>query len=233
VADPDPIHFFLYGECLLRVPTADLLPKAGSLLLARHLPLKISDVVLDIGTGSGLVGLLAARAGHQVLATDVVQECCECARANAVLNGVADRMEVRFGDAFEPVGERAFDLIATNPPQMPTPPEREWGDAQSRADNGGPDGWSTLGRIIDEAPRYLKPGGRLVFTLFAFLGIRRALARLQEAGLSAQILAREAQPFPRIARERLEHLRTVDSEGALPPGRPTECERLILCGVKG
>jgi len=232
VADQGPVHFFLYRDCLLRVPTPDLLPKAGSLLLATHLPLKADDAVLEIGTGSGLIALLAARAGHQVLATDVVPECCACAKANALLNGVAERMEVRAGDLFEPIGDRAFDVIATNPPQMPTPPDRDWGDLVSRADNGGPDGWSALGPIIDQAPQYLKPGGRLVFTLFAFLGAERALASLQAAGLTGQILARETQPFPRIGRERLDYLRAVGAAGAVPAGHPAACERLVLCGTK-
>jgi len=101
------------------------------------------------------------------------------------------------------VGAETFDLIATKPPQMPTPPDREWDDAQSRADNGGPDGWAVMDRIIPEAPKYLKPQGRLVFALFGFLGVERALKRLRGVGPEPRILARGEQLFPRIARERL------------------------------
>jgi release factor glutamine methyltransferase len=228
----DAIHFFQFQGCLIRVPSDGLVPKLGSLLLARNLPLRDGDVVLDLGAGAGLIGILAARRGHRVVATDVVAGCSECTRANALLNGVADRVEVRTGDLFAPVNGEAFDLIATNPPQMPTPPDREWNDAQSRADNGGPDGWVILDRIIHEAPRYLKPQGRLVFTLFGFLGIERALKKLQAAGLDPRVLAREEQSFPRIGRERLDHIRSVDDEGILPPGRPATCPRLVLCGQK-
>lgn len=226
----DAIHFFLFQDCLIRVPDNTFVPKFGSLLLARHLPLREGDVVLDLGAGAGLIGILAARRGHRVVATDVVAACGECTRANALLNGVADRVEVRTGDLFTPVNGEVFDLIATNPPQMPTPPDREWGDAQSRADNGGPDGWAILDRIIHEAPRYLKPKGRLVFTLFGFLGIERALEKLRAADLNPRVLAREEQAFPRIGRERLDYIRSVDGEGVLPPGRPATCPRLVLCG---
>jgi methylase of polypeptide subunit release factors len=103
----------------------------------------------------------------------------------------------------------------------------------SRADNGGPDGWAVLDRIIHEAPTYLKSQGRPVFTLFGLLGVQRALQELQATGLDARILARVEQPFPRIARERLEHIRSVDVESALPAGRPATCTRLVLCGQKG
>ena len=216
----DAIHFFQFQGSLIRVPSGALVPKFGSLLLARHLPLREGDVVLDLGAGAGLIGILAARRGHRGGATD------------ALLNGVADRVEVRTGDLFAPVNGEAFDLIATNPPQMPTPPDREWNDAQSRADNGGPDGWVILDRIIHEAPKYLKPRGRLVFTLFGFLGIERALEKLRAAGLDPRVLAREEQSFPRIGRERLDHIRSVNGEGILPPGRPATCPRLVLCGQK-
>ncbi len=229
----DAIHFFLFQDCLIRVPDSTLVPKLGSLLLARHLPLQEGDVVLDLGAGAGLIGNVAARLGHRVVATDVVAATSECTRANALLNGVADRLEVRTGDLFAPVNGETFDLIATNPPQIPTPPDREWEDVQSRADNGGPDGWAVLDRIIHEAPIYLKPKGRLVFTLFGFLGVQKALQKLQATGLDARILAREEQPFPRIARERLEHIRSVDVESTLPAGRPATCPRLVLCGQKG
>ncbi len=229
----DAIHLLLYQDCLIRVTDEMLVPKSGSLLLARHLPLRDGDVVLDLGSGAGLIGILAARRGHRVVATDVGAACTESTRANALLNGVADRLEVRSGDLFAPVLGEAFDLIATNPPQMPTPPDREWDDAQSRADNGGPDGWVALDRIIHEAPRHLKPEGRLVFTFFGFLGVERSRDTLRAAGLEPRVLAREEQPFPRIARERLDHIRSGDAEGVLSAGRPATCPRLVLCGQKG
>ena len=88
MADRGGVHFFLYEDCLIRVPTEDLAPKFGSILLARHLPLQPGDVVLDLGAGAGLIGILAARRGHRVVATDVVPAYTECLRANVLLNGV-------------------------------------------------------------------------------------------------------------------------------------------------
>lgn len=226
------VHFFLFEDCLIRVPTEDLAPKFGSVLLARHLPLQPGDTVLDLGAGAGLIGILAARRGHRVIATDVVPRYAECLRANALLNGVGGRLEVRTGDLFDPVSTDAFDVIAANPPQMPTPPDREWNDPQSRMDNGGPDGWLLLDRIIQQSPLHLTPGGRLVFTLFGFLGIERGIQRLRDAGLEPCVVAREEQPFPRLARERLDYIRSVSPESAGLAGRPPTCPRLVLSGRK-
>ena len=224
---------FLYRGCAFSIADGVQPPKAGSLLFCRHLEFRSGEAVLEIGTGAGLAAVLAARAGCRVVATDVVPAAIECARANAAFNGVADRLEVRLGDCFEPVRGQAFDLICTSPPQMPTPPGRERDDPAAAADNGGADGWELLDRVIAGAPAHLRPGGRLVFTIFGFLGPKGACARLETSGLEPSILARETHSFPRIGYERLEYIRALDREGALPAaGTPATVERLVVQGVK-
>jgi release factor glutamine methyltransferase len=230
--DVSGLLLFVYRGCTFKVAAGAQPPKAGSLLFCRHLPVRAGERVLEIGTGIGLAAVLAARAGAHVVATDVVDAAVQCARENAVLNGVAERVSVRLGDGFEPVRGLTFDLIATSPPQMPTPPDRERSDAAATADNGGPDGWRLLARVIAGAPAHLRPGGRLVFTLFGFLGVKSALARLADAGFEPAILAQETQPFPRIGYERLEHIRAVDTEATLPSrGLPDTVERYVVQGV--
>jgi len=113
---------------------------------------------------------------------------------------------------------------------MPTPPGRERDDAAAAADNGGRDGWLVLDRVIAGAPAHLAPGGRLVITIFAFLGCKGAFARLEAAGLTPRIIASEVQSFPRIGFERLEHLRAIDGEATLPAGLPDRVERFVIEG---
>lgn len=227
------VLLFVYGGCTFTVAEGVQPPKAGSLLFCRHLPVRAGDRVLEIGTGIGLAAVLAARAGARVVATDVVEGAIRCALANAVINGVADRVEVLQGDGFAPVRGRVFDLICTSPPQMPTPPDRERADAAAAADNGGRDGWALLDRVIAGAPAHLAPGGRVVFTLFGFLGVKAALAKLAAAGLEPSVLGQETQAFPRIGYERLDHIRALDAEATLPPaGLPATVERYVLQGVR-
>src|SRR5262245_57750495 len=103
--------------CLFRVPDGVQPPKAGSLFFARHVAARAGERVLEIGAGPGLSAVLAARAGARVVATDIVPASITAITANATLNGVV--IDARLGDVWEPIGSERFDLVCTNPPQMP------------------------------------------------------------------------------------------------------------------
>jgi release factor glutamine methyltransferase len=223
---------FVYGDCVFHVAEGAQAPTAGSRFLLRHLDVREGDRVLDLGTGAGFVAVLAARRAKRVVATDVVPECLALAARNAAMNGVAERVETRLGDCYDPVRGETFDLIVSGPPQLPTPPDRDRDDWMARADNGGPDGWAVLDRVIAGARPHLEPGGRLLVSLFGFLGERRGLAALGAAGLTGRVAARETQPFPRLGYERLGHIRAHDVEGTLPRGLPRTAERLLLEGIR-
>ena len=233
MTDDEGVLLFEYRDCTFRIGAGAQPPKAGSLLFARHLGARPGERVLEIGCGAGLAAVLAARAGAHVIATDIRPEGVACTRDNAARNGVADAVEVRLGDGFAPVAGLRFDLVCASPPQMPTPPGRERDDAEAAADNGGPDGWALLDRLIREAPAHLQPGGRLLFTLFGFLGIEGAKVRLRAAGLDPVVVARERHRFPRIGFERLDYLRTLDPEGTLPrDALPETVDRYVVAGYR-
>lgn len=71
---------------------------------------------LDMGTGTGVGAVFLARRGWRVAAVDINPEAVRCARINALLNHLEDRVEVRHGDLFAPVEGERFDLILFNPP---------------------------------------------------------------------------------------------------------------------
>jgi release factor glutamine methyltransferase len=85
--------------------------------------------VLDMGTGSGVGAVFAARTARRVLGVDINPAAVRSARINALLHGVEDRVEVRQGDLFAPVGSERFDRVIFNPPYF----RREPRDAFERA----------------------------------------------------------------------------------------------------
>ena len=72
--------------------------------------------VLDLGTGSGVCALFAARHARRVVAVDINPEAVRCTTINALMNRLDARIDIRQGDLFAPVGDERFDLVLFNPP---------------------------------------------------------------------------------------------------------------------
>ncbi len=143
--DDAGLLLFAWRDCVFRVSDAVQPPKAGSLFFCRHLAAAAGERVLEIGAGLGLAAVLAARAGARVVATDVVPAAVEAVRVNAALNGVV--VDARVGDCYAPVAGERFDLICTNPPQMPTPIGRERDDPVAAGAGPGEPGGPLDGRV--------------------------------------------------------------------------------------
>jgi HemK-related putative methylase len=125
--------------------------------------------VLDMGTGSGIAAIAAARRGARVVAVDISPEAVRCARINALLNRVEDRVEVRCGDLFAPVQGERFDLVLFNPPFYAGAPRALWEYAWRSND--------ALGRFACELPGALTPSGRaLLIVSSTTVGVDEALA---------------------------------------------------------
>ena len=84
--------------------------------LEKH-PVATGTPVLELGTGSGLLAVVAAEQGAEVVAVDINPEAVRCARINALLNRVETRVDVRHGDLFGPLAaDERFELVLFNPP---------------------------------------------------------------------------------------------------------------------
>ena len=76
---------------------------------------------LDLCSGSGILGLTAAQLGARATAVDLSRRAVLNAWLNAHLNRL--ELEVLRGDLFAPVEGRRFDLVVSNPPYIPAPPD--------------------------------------------------------------------------------------------------------------
>lgn len=131
-----------------------LIPRPETELLV-DLALELAPTaVLDIGTGSGALGLAVCDElpGCRVVATDVSTEALDLARENARLTGLADRVELIAG-TWPSGGD--FDLVLANLPYVaagdPLPPEvADW--EPPAALFGGSDGLSVIRSVLAELP---------------------------------------------------------------------------------
>ncbi|MGB0129311.1 MAG: peptide chain release factor N(5)-glutamine methyltransferase [Rhodocyclaceae bacterium] len=161
-----------YGRPFIVGP-AVLIPRPETELLVdlalERLKGRVSPKVLDLGTGSGVLGITLALQvpAACVMAADVSPDALNVARANALALGAC----VRFGcgDWFDAVGRaETFDLIVANPPYVAAGDHHlAQGDLRfepsSALTDGSGDGLDSIRRIVAEAPGRLRQGGWLLF----------------------------------------------------------------------
>jgi release factor glutamine methyltransferase len=154
----------------LSVTPAVLVPRPETeLLVERALELRAEPLgrVADLGTGSGAIALALAseRPEWQVVATDLSEAALAVARANAAALHLG-RVEFLQGSWFEPLEDREFHLIVSNPPYVaegdPALLDAALAHEPRTALASGPDGMASLRAIIHSAPRYLECGGWLL-----------------------------------------------------------------------
>ena len=127
--------------------------------------------VVDVGTGSGAIAVAIAAHEHgvRVIATDSSRDALIVAQANALANGVADRIELRHGDLLVPISE-PVDVVCANLPYLPDASVDRWvGERSSLAFEpraavvAGPDGLDVIRRCVADLRRVVAPGGAVFF----------------------------------------------------------------------
>jgi release factor glutamine methyltransferase len=148
-----------------------------------------------MGTGCGILGVIAAEKAAKVVAVDINPYAIRCTRRNAELNGVAEKMVFLQGDLFAPIknGEK-FDLILFNAPYLPSKLDED--DAWlSRAWAGGASGRRIIDRFIREVPCYLKMNGRVFLLQSVLSSVDETFLKFINYGLRADVIAKRDLPF--------------------------------------
>ena len=133
--------------------------------------------VLDLCTGSGVQAILAARQAKYVVGVDINSRAVEFARINAVLNGVATKVDFRCGHLYDRLDDDRFDLVLANPPFIPS--------SNSGADrllfqDAGPAGEETFGPILNGLLMHMTAKGMaVIISLFVDTKRTRAETRIR------------------------------------------------------
>jgi len=136
-------------------------PREDSYLLVKHIGEYAKGVVLDIGTGTGVLAEEAIKTAESVFAVDIDNEAVDYCREHIK----DDRIEFEQSDLFSYFRGKGlqFDLIVFNPPYLPDDK-----DVKDAALDGGKNGFEVLERFINQLPTYLKDNGRCLI-LFSSL----------------------------------------------------------------
>jgi release factor glutamine methyltransferase len=154
----------------------------SSMVLGRFIStLNLQGVkVLDMGTGSGVIGLYAAAGGAIVTAVDLSPLAVQCAQENVANLGFGSRVKVLMSDLFDSLREEEkWRYIFWNPPFYPRP----WADLPEAAWNAGED-YDVIRRFAHDAPGRLSDGGEMYLVLSSEMDIQRILEFFSDAGFS-------------------------------------------------
>ena len=148
--------------------------------------------VAEVGTGSGILSLAAARAGAtSVLAIDINPNAALAARENAEINGFSDRMITACSNLLSAVAPRPlFDVIISSPPSFPGEPR----DVADRAWVAGPE-YRDIAALFSQARERLRPGGCFYILLSSDSDLALLGRLTQKAGFRASLAAERSIGF--------------------------------------
>jgi release factor glutamine methyltransferase len=185
-------------------------PETETLILqARECELPAEPRLLEVGVGSGCVGLslLTCWPDATLLGYDVEPLALELTAENARGLAVESRLELREGSAFDArLDPESFDLVVSNPPYVRSAeladlePEVRDHDPREALD-GGEDGLEAVRRLVDLARRVLRPQGWLLFE-HGFDQGESAPALLRDAGFGDVVTVEDLGGRPRVTRGR-------------------------------
>jgi release factor glutamine methyltransferase len=171
-------------------------PADDTFMLCGNLEISPEERVLEIGTGCGIVAIVAAKAGAHVIATDQSKIAVQNARKNVALHKCETHVEIRQGNLLEPIrrGEK-FSLIAFNPPYLPGTKEDPGFDSVW---SGGNKGYEITEQFLAQCTPYLQEDSRLLLVQSSLSDTERIQRRLEELFHSVKVKEEKAFFFERL-----------------------------------
>lgn len=170
-------------------------PSDDSVLFAESLDVNEGQLVLDMGTGCGILGILSAKKASAVWAVDINPHAILCAKVNARINRVVDKMSFVQSNLFSAFRENTkFDLILFNAPYLPTESNKKdsWLEF---AWAGGTSGREIIDCFIHQAPKHLETNGHIFLMQSTLSNVDETIFKFKQFGLPALVVAELTVPF--------------------------------------
>ncbi len=147
--------------------------------------------VLDIGTGSGILAVVAAARGAEVVAVDKNPEAVKCTHYNVRINGLGKRVKIFQGDLFQPLDQnKKFDYIFFNPPFYPKEPSNDAECAFYAGKN-----YHLLIPFVEHVSQYLSKRGKIILIFSSDGNVGALLNLFAQHGYTINLVLREKSFF--------------------------------------
>jgi release factor glutamine methyltransferase len=158
--------------------------------------------VADIGTGSGILAIAAAKAGAaEVIAVDINPNAVASTNENAKSNHVDTVVKAMTGHLLSPVpASYRFDVILSNPPFFEGQPR----DLADRAWYAGPK-FQGIAALFEQASQRLAPDGRVYLALSSSCDLAAFTSMIESAGMTSRLLKQKWFVFESIILYELRH----------------------------
>ncbi len=190
-----PVKRTRFGGYVFDVSENVYEPAEDSFLFAENLRVEKGEQVLDVGTGCGILGILAAEKAASVLAVDPNPFALRCAKENSALNHMDSKMAFLQADLFTAFNANAkFDLILFNAPYLPA----EAAEAETwigRSWAGGANGRQVIDRFISQVQPHLKASGQVLLMQSTLANVEETICKFGEQHLNARVKAERKLPF--------------------------------------
>ncbi len=170
-------------------------PSSDTFLLAEAILSQYEvDRVIDLGSGCGLLSLIATRIADEVYSYDTSVYSYRNTIKNVRINMLTDRVHVLLGDGLD---APMADLIIINPPYIPCGPLYKQ-DALSASWNGGPDGLRLTLNMIEIACRKIKKGGIILIVYSSLQNSSLFFRALEAKNLRCSLIGSKSGFYERI-----------------------------------
>ncbi len=172
-------------------------PSTISMLLAEAMVIEDDAKVIDVGCGSGVLSIVAAKLGAKlVYGADAAEGTVEVATANAEAQGVGDRVKFFQSDMFDAIPDDGMaDVVIGDVSGIPDEFATVSGWFPSGL-AGGPTGAELPMRMLEEAKRLLRKGGKLFLPTGSLQDESSIVDKAKSAFGSIKMLTERHIPLP-------------------------------------
>ena len=188
-------------------------PSAHGQFFAENMKINSRESVIDIGTGSGILAILAAKLGGNVCATDNDSDAIETARKNALKNDV--KINFKQGEYFANFKNK-FDVILVNLPQEWIHPnyQKALTKQQQNSLDGKEGGNVQILEFLDLVKNYMHEKSRIYLIIYTVTDYPKVLKKIIK-NYNAKLIAFDTGPTKEFVEDNIEWYKSLNEQGKI------------------